>query len=472
MKFPDHFFWGGAVSANQCEGAWDEDGKKPSVADTMGTGIENRFGPGYGTIEEGKYYPSHSAVDCYHHWKEDIALFHEMGFNSLRLSIAWSRIYPDGDEEVPNEKGLTFYDAVFDELKKYGIEPVVDITHYEMPLHLANVYGGWQNRRLIGFYEKYCRTIFTRYRTKVKYWLQFTEINTIAYMPQFGGGFALERNDPQRNQKLYQAAHYMLVASAAAAKLCHEIIPGSQIGANIAGRLVYPATCRPEDVLETDLSRQETFLFSDVMMNGVYPWYTVSLFKRKGVKLEYTDEDLRLLKQYPCDFLSFSYYMSNCIEAHKEGEAIGNMSWGLPNPYLKSSEWGWQEDPVGLTDYLITLYDRYHKPLFLVENGLGAKDERIPDGQGGYTVNDDYRIAYMKEHIQACRKAMEYGVDLMGYLVWGCIDLVSASTGQMSKRYGMIYVDVDDEGNGTFKRYRKKSFQWFRQLIASHGSTV
>ncbi len=472
-KFPEGFFWGGAIAANQAEGAYLEDGKQPCVADTMGVGFENRFGEGYGKIDPNKFYPSHKASDFYHHYKEDIKLFKEMGFNSFRLSIAWSRIYPLGDESEPNEKGLKFYDDVFDELLSNGIEPIVDITHYEIPLHLSTEYGGWKNRKLIDFYEKYCRTIFERYKDKVKYWMNFNEINTINYLPQFNGGFAVRRDDPDRNQIIYQAAHHMFVASAKANKLCHEIIKGSKIGMNLAGKQLYPATCKPEDVYATLLNKRNTMFFSDVMMNGKYPAYTKSLFEDLHVKLDIEDGDLQLMLENPCDYLAFSYYMSNVIEADPtKGSSIGNMSWGSPNPYLKGSEWGWQYDPIGLTSYLIELYDRYNKPLFLVENGLGAKDTLVKDQEGNWTVNDQYRIDYLKEHVKACGEAIKQGVDLMGYLAWGCIDLVSASTGQMSKRYGLIYVDVDDEGNGTFDRYKKSSFEWYKNIIKENGENI
>ena len=469
FEFPKDFYFGGAIAANQVEGAYLEDGKLPSIADTLGVGFENRFGEGYGKIDPKRYYPSHKAVDFYHHYKEDIKLFKEIGFNCLRMSIAWSRIYPLGDESEPNEKGLQFYDEVFDELIKSGIEPIVDITHYELPLLLSTKYGGWQNRKLVGFYERYCTTIFNRYKNKVKNWMNFTEINTINYLPQFNGGFSVEKTNPNRNQIIYQASHHMFVASAIANKLCHEIIPESVIGMNMAGKQLYPATCKPEDVIETLLNKRESMFYSDVMMSGEYPSYTKSMFRNLNVNLEINEGDLELMKNNPCDYLGISYYMSNVIEAKQDGNAIGNMSWGLPNPYLKGSEWGWQYDPIGLTSYLIELYDRYKKPLFLVENGLGAKDVLVEDERGDLTVNDDYRIDYLNNHIEACRAALEHDVDLMGYLAWGCLDLVSASTGQMSKRYGLIYVDVDDEGKGTFKRYKKKSFHWYKQKIKKDG---
>lgn len=472
-QFPDSFLWGGAVAANQCEGAYLEDGKLPSTVDTMGVGFENRF-MGPLVMHPERYAPSHKAIDFYHRYKEDVALFGEMGFHAFRTSIAWSRIFPKGDETEPNEKGLQFYDDLFDELLKHGIQPVILITHYEMPLHLAQTYGGWTNRKLLEFYEQYCKTIFTRYKDKVKYWMNFNEINTVTYLPQFNGGFVLDRNDPDRWQKVYQASHHMFVASARANQLCRQIIPGAKIGMMLAGMQSYPETCKPEDVYATLKHKHESLYFADTMMRGHYPAYAKSMWRDKGVKLDIRPGDLELMAANPCDYLGFSYYMSGVINADPEdGGSIGNMAFGKTNPYLKgSSDWGWQIDAVGLKSYLVELYDRYEKPLFIVENGLGTKDELLPAEKDGYRVEDDYRIDYIRRHIIQIYEAMEQGVEVMGYLPWGCIDLVSASGGQMSKRYGFIYVDVDDEGNGTFQRYKKKSFDWYKKVIETKGGNV
>lgn len=471
-QFPQSFLWGGAVAANQCEGAYLEDGKLPSTVDTMGVGFENRFA-GALEMHPDRYCPSHNAVDFYHHYKEDVALFAEMGFQVFRTSIAWSRIFPKGDELTPNEKGLQFYDDLFDELLKHNIQPLITITHYEMPLHLAQEYGGWTNRKLLEFYERYCKTIFTRYKDKVKYWLNFNEINTIIMLPQFNGGFALDRNDPDRWQKIYQAAHHMFVASARANQLCHEIIPDAKIGMMLAGMESYPETCKPEDVYATLKQKQNSLYFSDTMMRGHYPAYAKRIWRERNVTLDIQAGDLELMAAYPCDYLGFSYYMSGVINADPaDGGSIGNMAFGKQNPYLPASEWGWQIDAVGLKSYLIELYDRYEKPLFIVENGLGAKDTLLPTGKDGYRVEDDYRIEYLRQHILQIAEAIEDGVEVMGYTPWGCIDLVSASGGQMSKRYGFIYVDVDDEGNGTLERYKKKSFDWYKKVIETKGGSI
>ncbi|WP_221928439.1 glycoside hydrolase family 1 protein [Enterococcus casseliflavus] len=470
--FPKDFLWGGATSAHQIEGAYLEDGKLPCTADTLLQGFRDRFGKGYQKIDPEKYYPSHQASDFYHHYKEDIRLLHEMGLKCFRMSIAWTRIFPKGDEDEPNEKGLLFYDNVFDELLKYGIEPIVTITHYETPLHLAREYGGWRNRKLIDFYENYCQTIFTRYKNKVKYWMNFNEINTNLLLPDFGAGFHVERNDQQRNQQIYQASHHMFVASAKANYLCHKIIPNSQIGMMLAGMQSYPATCQPNDVWETIKHKNDSLFFSDVMMRGEYPFYTENLFKKLGVELRIAPGDLELMSKNPCDYLAFSYYMSNVITADEEKLTIvGNLSRGTVNPFLETSDWGWQLDPIGLKNYMVELYERYHKPLFIVENGLGAKDELVKN-DGIWTVIDDYRIDYLERHIIQMKEAMEYGVELMGYTPWGCIDLISASGGQISKRYGFIYVDLDDDGIGSFNRYKKKSFEWYKQVIKTNGENL
>lgn len=467
--YPENFLWGGAISAGQCEGAYLEDGKLPSTVDTLGVGFAERFTKGYKDTTSLKYYPSHKAIDFYHRYKEDIALMAQMGFKALRLSISWARIYPNGDEEEPNEKGLQFYDDLFDLMLEYHIEPVVTITHYETPWHLAKEYGGWRNRKLIGFYERYCRTIFERYKDKVKYWMNFNEINTIQIFPDFGAGYHGDRKDPNRYQNIYQASHHMFVASAKANELCHKIIPDAKIGMMLAGMEAYPETCKPEDVYACQMYKRDSLFYADVMMHGKYPNYTESLFRKRNIKLQIEDGDLELMAANPCDYLGFSYYMSSVITSDVEKlKVTGNMSIGMKNPYLEESEWGWQIDPIGLKNYLIELSDRYQKPLFMVENGLGAKDVLI-EKNGIKTVEDPYRIDYIRKHIIEMNKAIEDGVDLMGYLAWGCIDLVSCSTGEMSKRYGFIYVDVDDEGNGTFNRYKKQSFDWYKEVIETNG---
>ena len=458
MKFPKEFLWGGATAANQCEGAWNEDGKGASIQDYMPHGIMK--GPSE-VIDE--HNLKLKGIDLYHHYKEDIALFAEMGFKVYRLSIAWSRIFPNGDDEKPNEKGLEFYDNVFDECKKYGIEPLVTLSHYETPYHLAKKYDGWKSRDLIGFYEKYVRTVFTRYKGKVHYWITFNEINSIWHFPLMGAGILTPKN-LLNAQDLYQAAHHELVASALATKIGHEIDSENKIGCMVLGLTSYPRTCNPDDVIATMEESKRGYFFTDIHMRGYYPSYALKMMEKEGVVLDATDEDLEILKN-TCDFLSFSYYMSKCIASNPEQyeKGKGNLTTGVKNPYLQESQWGWQIDPKGLRYLLNTYYDRYQKPLFIVENGLGAKDTLLSEEKDGYWVEDDYRIQYMNDHLTQVSKAInDDGVEVMGYTSWGCIDLISASTAEMKKRYGFIYVDRNNDGTGTFKRYKKKSFYWYK----------
>ncbi|RHE40729.1 6-phospho-beta-glucosidase [Eubacterium sp. AM28-29] len=468
MKFPKEFLWGGATAANQCEGAWNEDGKGASIQDYMPHGIMQ--GPSE-VIDE--HNLKLKGIDLYHHYKEDIALFAEMGFKVYRMSIAWSRIFPNGDDEKPNEKGLEFYDNVFDECKKYGIEPLVTLSHYETPYHLAKKYDGWRSRDLIGFYEKYVRTVFTRYKGKVHYWITFNEINSIWHFPLMGAGILTPKN-LLNAQDLYQAAHHELVASALATKIGHEIDSENKIGCMVLGLTSYPRTCNPDDVIATMEESKRGYFFTDIHMRGYYPSYALKMMEKEGVVLDATDEDLEMLKN-TCDFLSFSYYMSKCIASNPEQyeKGKGNLTTGVKNPYLQESQWGWQIDPKGLRYLLNTYYDRYQKPLFIVENGLGAKDTLLSEEKDGYWVEDDYRIQYMNDHLAQVSKAIEDdGVEVMGYTSWGCIDLISASTAEMKKRYGFIYVDRNNDGTGTFKRYKKKSFYWYKNVIETNGKII
>lgn len=468
MKFPKEFLWGGATAANQCEGAWNEDGKGASIQDYMPHGIMQ--GPSE-VIDE--HNLKLKGIDLYHHYKEDIALFAEMGFKVYRMSIAWSRIFPNGDDEKPNEKGLEFYDNVFDECKKYGIEPLVTLSHYETPYHLAKKYDGWRSRDLIGFYEKYVRTVFTRYKEKVHYWITFNEINSIWHFPLMGAGILTQKN-LLKAQDLYQAAHHELVASALATKIGHEIDSENKIGCMVLGLTSYPRTCNPDDVIATMEESKRGYFFTDIHMRGYYPSYALKMMEKEGVVLDATDEDLEILKN-TCDFLSFSYYMSKCIASNPEQyeKGKGNLTTGVKNPYLQESQWGWQIDPKGLRYLLNTYYDRYQKPLFIVENGLGAKDTLLSEEKDGYWVEDDYRIQYMNDHLAQVSNAIEDdGVEVMGYTSWGCIDLISASTAEMKKRYGFIYVDRNNDGTGTFKRYKKKSFYWYKNVIETNGKII
>lgn len=480
MSFPGDFLWGGATAANQFEGGWKEGGKGESVPDHVLGG--NQTTPRIWTekIQEGKYYPSHDAADFYHHYKEDIALYGEMGFKVFRLSINWARIYPTGEEETANKEGLDFYHSVFRECRKYNIEPLVTLSHYELPFALSMKYNGWRSRKVIDAFLRYVKTVFTEYRDEVRYWLTFNEINTgtMFYGRIMSLGMKGKDGQPLYNphetkeeiNDRFTALHNQFVASALAVKLGHEINPTFKIGCMIAYIQLYPYTCNPEEIQFVQAQKQmQNWFCSDVQIRGYYPSYADEYFQKHGIQIEKEQEDDQILKEGTVDFYSFSYYMSNVYSLDATlAKSSGNMSRGFKNPYLKSSEWGWQIDPQGLRIALTEIYDRYQIPLMVVENGLGAIDERSDDGQ----FHDNYRIEYLREHIKAMRQAIEDGVDLIGYTMWGCTDLVSASTGEMKKRYGFVYVDRDNDGNGDFHRERKDSFYWYQKVIATNGENL
>ena len=474
MGFPKDFLWGGATAANQFEGAYDRDGRGLANVDVIPHG-EERFNVLLGRrkmldFEEGYHYPAKEGIRFYDHYKEDIKLFAEMGFKTFRMSIAWTRIFPNGDEEEPNEAGLQFYEDVFKELRKYNIEPLVTITHFDCPIHLIKEYGGWKNRKMIEFYERLVRTLFERYKGLVKYWITFNEINILLHAPFMGAGVVIEEGE-DRDQILYQAAHHELVASALATKIAHEVDPENKVGCMLAGGEFYPNTPNPKDVFAAMQADRLNYFFIDVQSRGEYPNYALKEFERKGIEIKMEDGDLELLKNHTVDYISFSYYSSRVASADPKhlDKADANMFAGVKNPYLDESEWGWQIDPLGFRITINALYDRYQKPLFVVENGLGAIDKVTEDGE----IIDDYRIAYLRAHIEAMRDAIAIdGVPILGYTTWGPIDLVSASTGEMSKRYGFIYVDRQDDGSGTFKRMKKKSFDWYKQVIESNGEKL
>lgn len=477
MSLPDTFLWGGAVAANQLEGGWNEGGKGPSVIDVMTGGSATKMREITDGVVEGKYYPNHEAVDFYHEYKGDIALMAEMGFKCFRTSIAWTRIFPNGDETEPNEEGLKFYDDMFDELLKYGIEPVITLSHFEMPYHLAKEYGGWINRKVIDFFVRYAVTVMERYKDKVKYWMTFNEINNQSNTSAdiFGWTDSGVRFSEYDNKKkaMYQAAHHELVASAIVVKKGHEINPDFQIGCMCSFVPFYPYSCNPDDVMIATECMHERYYFSDVHIRGHYSAFAKKEWEREGTKPVMEPGDEEILAEGKCDYLGFSYYMTNAVKADVQKDTSESMDGSSPNsianPYVKASDWGWQIDPVGLRYALVTLYERYEVPLFVVENGFGAIDILKED----HTCDDDYRIAYLKEHISEMKKAVEIdGVDLMGYTPWGCIDLVSFTTGELKKRYGFIYVDKNDDGTGSGKRYKKKSFGWYQNVIRTNGEEL
>ena len=471
---PKDFLWGGATAANQCEGGYLEGGKGLGTVDVIPWGEDRRavmLGvKDYKTLPEDAYYPSREAIDMYHHWKEDIALMEEMGFCCYRFSFAWSRIFPTGEEEEPNEEGLRFYEDMIDEMLARGIQPVVTICHFDVPLHLEQKYGSWRSRKLIDAYLRYCEVIFRRFRDKVTYWMTFNEINMLMHLPFMGAGISIREGENELQVK-YQAAHNELVASAMATKLAHEINPGFRIGCMLAAGQFYPYSCDPADVWDALSKDRNNYFFIDVQSRGAYPPYAKKFLERNGIVLEMGAEDERILRENTVDFIAFSYYASRLTSADPNAGVStgGNVIKSLKNPYLQASEWGWQIDPLGLRITMNSLYDRYQKPLFIVENGLGAVDKIEEDG----SIRDDYRIAYLEAHIKEMMKAVEEdGVELIGYTPWGWIDLVSASTGEMKKRYGFVYVDKDNAGNGTLERRRKKSFEWYKKVIATNGECL
>lgn len=473
-SFPKDFLWGGAVAAHQVEGGWNKDGKGVSVVDVLTKGAHEVPRVITDSVESDQFYPNHEAIDFYGRYKEDVALFAEMGFKCFRTSIAWTRIFPNGDEATPNEAGLQFYDDLFDELLKYGIEPVITLSHFEMPNHLVKHYGSWANRQVIDFFVKFSQTVMERYQHKVKYWITFNEINNQRNwkLPIWGycNSGMIYTDYPNPEQMMYQVLHHQFVASAQVVKLGHQINPDFKIGSMIHIMPLYPATCRPEDVLLAQELMREKYLFSDVQVRGYYPSYLIKEWQRKNIQIEMAAGDEQILREGCADYLAISYYMTNIVSTQKEqGQTTSLFENSRLNPYLPASDWGWQIDPDGLRVALSELYERYQKPIFIVENGLGALDEVQADG----SINDDYRINYLSEHIKAVATAINYdGVEVMGYTPWGCIDCVSFTTGEYKKRYGFIYVDKHDDGTGTLARSKKKSFYWYQQVIASNGQNI
>ena len=476
MAFSKDFLWGGAVAAHQLEGAWDVDGRGPSVSDVMTGGsnkVARRITDG---VIPGENYPNHKGIDFFHTYKEDVKLFAELGFKCFRTSISWSRIFPKGDETEPNEAGLQFYDDLFDELLKYGIEPVITLSHFEMPYYLTQEYGGWTNRKLVDFFVRYALCVMERYKNKVKYWMTFNEINnqTNTSVEIFGWTNSGIRFSHYENPKkaLYQAAHNEMVASAIVTKKGHEINPDFKIGCMIGFVPFYPYSCDPEDIMQQVECMRERFLFTDVMCRGHYGRYMYKEWEREGTAPVMEAGDDAVLAAGTVDYIGFSYYMTNTVKARTESTGasiVGGNAHSVANPYVKVSDWGWAIDPIGLRFALNSMYERYEKPLFIVENGLGAYDQLREDK----SCDDSYRIDYLRAHIEQMKKAVEYdGVELMGYTPWGCIDVVSFTTGELAKRYGFIYVDLNDDGSGSGERYRKKSFDWYKEVIASNGENL
>lgn len=477
MGLSKDFLWGGAVAAHQVEGGYNKGGKGISIADVMTAGthtIPRKITDG---IIEGNYYPNHEGINFYEKYKEDVKLFAEMGFKCLRTSIAWTRIFPNGDDLEPNEEGLKFYDDLFDELLKYNIQPVITLSHFEMPYNLVKNYGGWRNRKLIDFFVRFCEVVMKRYKDKVKYWMTFNEINnqTITTNPiyAFTNSGIIYKEDENKEEVMFQAAHYEFVASAKVIKIGHEINPDFMIGCMVAAMPSYPYSCNPEDIIRAEEANREQLMFTDVHVRGRYPKHTLKLWERNNYKLDITKEDEEILKEGTVDYIGCSYYLTTVVTANKDIKRTGNDSAGkadvVENPYLKTSDWGWTIDPVGLRFYLNQLYDKYEIPIFIVENGFGAVDVLKED----LTIEDDNRIEYLTNHIAEMKKAIEIdGVEVIGYTTWGCIDPISFTTGEMKKRYGFIYVDRENDGSGSLNRYKKKSFDWYKKVIESNGEII
>ena len=472
ISFPKDFLWGGAIAANQTEGAFDVAGKGLSIADfhaympngQRGSLREDATIKNTGTtleINPQYYCPKQKGIDFYHTYKQDIALMHQMGLQCLRTSFNWSRIFPNGDEDYPNEEGLLFYDALIDEMLKNKIEPIMTISHYEMPVQLVTKYGGWANRKLVDFFTHFCEVLFERYHKKITYWITFNQINLIS----FNSLGLLRENHENYLEATYQAVHHQFIAQALAKKISLKYNPNSFVGTMLSDKIAYPATCKPEDVLFNLRKNQMQFFFSDVALHGFYPGYAYRFFSDNNIEIKFAPGDKQILQSYKMDFLAFSYYYTKINDSSKNSFEPSDKSI---NPYLKSSEWGWEIDPLGLRTALNTYYDRYHCPLFITENGLGAKDTVEEDG----TIHDPYRIKYVNDHLVQIGEAIKDGVKVIGYCIWSPIDIVSCGTAEMSKRYGLIYVDIDDYGKGTGKRILKNSFFWYRDVIKSNGKVL
>lgn len=466
MSFPKNFLWGGATSASQIEGGYLAGGKLLSTADVMTLAKKGQKRKITSEIENDQFYPSHVAIDSFHRYEEDLKLFKEMGFSAYRFSIAWSRIFPNGDDEKPNKAGLRFYDHIVDLCIKYQIEPVVTIQHFDTPLGLKK-YGFWDSRKTCELYVKYAKTLLLHFDGRIKYWLTFNEINNMSTMPWNAGGISINATKKEKEE----AAYLQLLASAKVVKIAHQINSNNKMGMMYNGHFSYPATCSPSDNLANQSFQKQMLFYADVQARGKYPNYKLKELEREKIKLPFETGDKEVLAEGKIDFISFSYYLTHVCgqKTKKIIRGLNGIETGYENPYLKKSEWGWPIDAQGLRYGLNELYDRYQLPLMVVENGLGAYDRFSSDGK----IYDYYRIDYIKEHLLQLNKAITYdGIPVMGYLSWAPIDLVSASTGEMSKRYGFIYVDVDDYGHGSFKRIKKSSFFWYQKVIKSNGDYI
>lgn len=474
-EFPKHFLWGGSIAAHQCEGAYQEDGKGLAMMDLVSSGSYETPRHISARLEEGVYYPSHTGIDFYHRYKEDIALFADMGFRSLRISIDWSRIYPNGDDEVANELGLQFYHDVIDTMISYHIEPIVTLYHFEMPMHVVEAYGSWLNRETIQLYVRFCDTVIRSLKGKVQYWVTFNEMNHLDPTSEVTDIFTymitgLKYSElADKKQALATLGYHMSVASVKVVQLAHEIDASNQVGCVFGITPYYPKTCKPEDVLAANKAMNRDFYQIDAMCNGEFPAYKVKEYERNDIHIEVSEEDSIAFAKGKLDFIGLNYYASEVVAANVEEDDQASFFGGMDNPYLTKSNWGWTIDPTGLRYLLNYTYQRYGLPIIITENGLGAFDQVEENGE----IQDDYRIDYLNQHISSVMQSVEEdGVDCFGYLMWGPIDLVSATTGEMKKRYGFIYVDKQDQGEGSYDRKPKKSFHWYKEVIQTNGGSL
>ncbi len=469
------FLWGGAIAAHQVEGGYNVGGKGLSTADVMTAGDVNTPREITDGVVDGKFYPNHDGIKFYEYYPEDIKMFGQMGFKCLRTSIAWSRIFPNGDENKPNEAGLKFYDDMFDCMLENGMQPVITLSHFEIPYHLVKEYGGWRNRKLIDFFYNFCKVVLDRYQNKVKYWMTFNEINNQMVVGNdifaFTNSGIVFSEGEDRLKIIYQAIHYQFVASALVTEYAHTLNEDIQMGCCVAATPNYPNTPNPDDILLAQDEDRKLFMFTDVQIRGHYPKYLLNEFKLKEYNLDITDKDLDILTRGCVDYLGFTYYMSNTVSNDSNVEKLGDENQGVfavENPYLETTQWGWAIDPKGLRYIMNAYQDRYEKPMFIVENGFG-----YPDTFENGEIHDQNRIEYLKAHIEEMKKAMEQdGCDCIGYTVWGCIDPISFTTGEMKKRYGFIYVDRNNDGTGSYKRYKKDSFYWYKHVIETNGEEL
>ena len=473
--FPENFLWGGAFSAKQIEGGVEKSGKGLSVADIQDfnptadrTKVKGDFSMKeiLDRIEhpERYYFPKKFGIDFFHTFKEDIVLLKELGLKCLRVSIAWSRIYPTGVEELPSEQGLKFYDALFDELVKNGIEPIVTIMHDDMPMNLALNHGGFLNREVIDRFVNYAQVVLERYKYKVTYWIVFNQIN-LTRVGLTSLGIIHDQVENLMEAK-YQAVHHKFVACARVVALGRKINPAFQFGGMLADFLVVPFSCKPKDVeLAMEKNQMTMFFYTDVQLRGEYPGYALKYFQENDYDIRVEAGDLEIIQANTLDYLAISYYNSSAVDAEKNGMAIGDVT---KNPYLEANPWGWTINPEGLYYCFSQYWDRYEKPLMIAENGFGQIETLDEHKQ----IHDDYRIDYLKSHLKALQKSIEHGVEVFAYCSWSPIDSVSSGTSEMSKRYGYIYVDQDDLGKGTKKRYKKDSFYWYKRVIETNGRSL